>query len=239
MQDQRLFSPYTLFMLLLMKEHMDTFITIHTEFIELKITLLERLHLKIFSYFLTLYLKWWNVLKLIYRHIIWIHCYQQKQLKNWIDISSGPIDTPDVASHCTALRCNRRSLHVPSTIFESYQHLNLFLILNDTRCCIALHPQSCIALHCIALHCSPRVALHCMIPDVALHCIAAPELHCIALQPQISPCSLSCIHQYLNLINIWNSFISDWHYLQKSLTVSTSSTFVQMRINIFKKSLTL
>ena len=160
-------------------------------------------------------------------------------VKNWIDISSGPIDTPDVASHCTALRCNRRSLHVPSTIFESYQHLNLFLILNDTRCCIALHPQSCIALHCIALHCSPRVALHCMIPDVALHCIAAPELHCIALQPQISPCSLSCIHQYLNLINIWNSFISDWHYLQKSLTVSTSSTFVQMRINIFKKSLTL
>ena len=77
------------------------------------------------------------------------------------------------------------------------------------------------------------------IPDVALQCIAAPELHCIALQPQISPCSPSCIHQYLNLINIWNSFISNWQYLQKSLTVSTSSTFVQMRINIFKKSLTL
>ena len=112
-------------------------------------------------------------------------------------------------------------------------------------------------LHHIALHCdategvsmSPLPylsltstwisSLFWMIPDVALHCIAAPELHCIALQPQISPCSLSCIHQYLNLINIWNSFISDWHYLQKSLTVSTSSTFVQMRINIFKKSLTL
>ena len=76
-------------------------------------------------------------------------------MKNWIDISSGPIDTPDVASHCIALRCNLRSLHVPSrpipylslistwnsSLFEWYKMLH----------CNAFQPQSCIALHC-----SPR-----------------------------------------------------------------------------------
>ena len=124
-------------------------------------------------------------------------------MKNWIDISSGPIDTPDVASHCTALRCNRRSLHVPSTIFESYQHLNLFLILNDTRCCIALH-------------CSPRVALHCIAaPDISMF----PILHSSVLESyqylKLFHIRLTLSSKVLDRVNQFNLCPNANQYLQK------------------------
>ena len=55
------------------------------------------------------------------------------------------------------------------------------------------------------------------IPDVALQCIAAPELHCIALQPQISPCSLSCIHvPYPAFISTWNSSLFEWYNVKRN-----------------------
>ena len=108
-------------------------------------------------------------------------------MKNWIDISSGPIDTPDVASHCIALRCNLRSLHVPSRPIPylsliSTWNSSLFEWYNvkrnhwDTRCCIAMH-------------CSPRVALHC---------IAAPD---ISMFPILHPSVLES-YQYLKLFHI-------------------------------------
>ena len=108
-------------------------------------------------------------------------------VKNWIDISSGPIDTPDVASHCIALRCNLRSLHVPSRPIPylsliSTWNSSLFVWYNvkrnhwDTRCCIAMH-------------CSPRVALHCIAaPDISMF----PILHSSVLES----------YQYLKLFHI-------------------------------------
>ena len=92
-------------------------------------------------------------------------------------------------------------------------------------------------LHCIALHCtlgclhvlsehSPRSESYqylndtmssriIEIPDAALHCIAPSGVSMFSLD----------IHQGLDLIRIWNSFIFESQYLQMSLTFLNRSTF--------------
>ena len=95
-----------------------------------------------------------------------------------------------------ALRCNLRSLHVPSRpITLPY--------LNDTRCCIAMH-------------CSPRVALHCIAaPDISMF----PILHSSVLESyqylRLFHIRLTISSKVLDRVNQFNLCPNAKQYLQK------------------------